>query len=378
MHGEKTRLLMGIPHPTARGGPPTHLPMLVDYFRGHSGYEIRTFYYGSKLFGTERGQRESVLRKIFITSSKIIEYVYVLCTFRPRIVHLNTSFDKLTIMRDLPFALVSKVFGRKLILKIHGNNPDLINTKNWIQIRMIKCIFWCATKIGVLSNAEKQVYRRQFGYSEKLVVTKNIVARDELTYQTTQYEKIENELYGLFVSRVEEMKGLQDLIRAMVKVRKEIPNFKLIVAGDGPDMKKCIGLADRLELDESITWLGYVDNLAVQSLYRQCDVFVFPTHYPEGMPMVLVEALKAGIPIITTEVRFAMSYLNDRVNCLFVDKGDTDDLSAKIINILNDPRLQTIMRRENPKIVDKFRKATVGREFEDIYQSMLIRHKVLG
>ena len=43
-----------------------------------------------------------------------------------------------------------------------------------------------------------------------------------------------------------------------------------------------------------------------------------------------------------------------------------------IINILNDLRLQTIMRRENPKIVDEFRKTTVGREFEGIYQSMLI------
>ncbi|HEX7494644.1 MAG TPA: glycosyltransferase, partial [Bacteroidales bacterium] len=95
---------------------------------------------------------------------------------------------------------------------------------------------------------------------------------------------------------------------------------------------------------------------------------------PEGMPMSLVEALRSGIPIITTRVRFAVNYLVENKNCLFIETGNIIDINEKISRILVDKDLQMNMKAINPKMVDNFSEEIVGNEFEDIYRQMLNRH----
>jgi len=369
----KIKLLMGIPHPNARGGPPTHLPLLVQYFSEQDGYEIKTFFYGSKEFGTDRGRREGIVRKIFVTSGNIVKYLFYLAAFRPDIVHLNTAFARLAIIRDLPFAILSRIFGVRLIFKIHGSHSAVVHTTNRIQRIMIQLFFWGAAKVGVLSDVERNEIIEQFGHEEELVIVKNIVDFRDPIFDVDLFEKQDDEIYGLFVSRIEYPKGLQDLLRAVPLITDQIPTFRLIIAGDGPDMPNCVELANSLGISYWVTWLGHVDNASLQSLYRRCDFFIFPTHYPEGMPMALVEALKSGIPIITTKVLFAVSYLTDSTNCLFARKYNPGDLAEKVVILFRNRDLQEMMRRENPKFIREFSQVDVGREFEEIYESMLGR-----
>lgn len=371
MRDSKIKLLMGIPHPNARGGPPTHLPHLVQYFSEHDGYKVKTIFYGSKEFGTDRGRSESIIKKLFVTSGTFIEYLFYILFFRPNIIHLNTAFARLAIIRDVPFAILSRISGNRLILKLHGSHSEVVHTTSRVQKVIVRLLFWSATKVGVLSNTERQEIVKHFGYEQKVVIVKNIVDFSAPNVSVELFKKHGSEVCGLFVSRIEYRKGLQDLIRAIPLVRAQIPTFRPIVAGDGPDMSNCIDLANRLGVSQCVTWLGHVDNLKVQSLYRQCDFFVFPTHYPEGMPMVLIEALKSGIPCITTKVSFAASYMTDRKNCLFAAKNSPNDLADKLISLYTNRDLQKTMRLENPRFVKQFSQKNVGGEFEKLYEYML-------
>jgi glycosyltransferase involved in cell wall biosynthesis len=92
---------------------------------------------------------------------------------------------------------------------------------------------------------------------------------------------------------------------------------------------------------------------------------------PEGMPMSLMEALKSGIPIITTRVRFAVNYLVENKNCLFIDAGDINDIADKINKLIANKDLQMKMKTVNPEIVSFFDKEIVGKEFINIYKEML-------
>jgi glycosyltransferase involved in cell wall biosynthesis len=203
------------------------------------------------------------------------------------------------------------------------------------------------------------------------VVVKNIVDLSDPIEPVNHFDGRDGEVYGLFVSRIERLKGLQDLLEAVPLIVEHVPTFKLIVAGDGPDLQNCIDMTKRLGISHRVTFFGHIDNFSVQSLYRKCDCFIFPTHYPEGMPMVLVEALKAGIPIITTKVLFALSYLTEFKHCLYVEKQDPNDLAEKVIRLVGNAELKRTMRREGSNFVRGFGKSVVGREFEAIYESML-------
>ncbi len=369
------RLLMGIPSKNLRmGGPITHLPYLVDYFAKHESYIIKTFDYGSKIDGGSLiDKKESITRKVINTIGVFTLFVFYVIKFRPNIIHLNTAFDKKSLLRDIPFSLFCYFFRCKLIFKLHGSSNDLIFSRKKVLILLIRMFFLGANKIGVLSELEKKDFTFNFKNTKKVIVVKNIVNKQSnITIPDTKYfERDPAKIYGLFVSRIIQGKGLDDLISAIPLINKNHPNFILVVAGDGPEKKALMDFAVEQNIDKQILWLGFVPNEELQCLYTSTDLFLFPSHLPEGMPMSLVDALRIGIPLITTKVRFALNYLEDNVNCLFIEMGNISDIANKVDKLLGETELANKMREQNPKMVERFSQHKVGKEFERIYEEML-------
>jgi glycosyltransferase involved in cell wall biosynthesis len=230
-----------------------------------------------------------------------------------------------------------------------------------------------ARKVGVLSEIEKDEFISKFGNADKLVVVKNIILTDILKTngEFSYFEKDAFKIYTLFVSRIVEGKGLKDMIRALPAILKTHHSFMLVVAGDGPEKDLCVNIANELNVNDSIIWLGFVPNEHLPKLIFRSDIFIFLSHMPEGMPMALVEALKFGIPIITTRVRFAVNYMDENKNCLFIDAGNINDIVEKTTELILNKDLQMRMKKVNPKIVENFSQSIVGKEFEMIYQQMI-------
>jgi glycosyltransferase involved in cell wall biosynthesis len=374
---KKVKILMGIPSKSIKmGGPTTHLPYLVDYFKNKQQYMIRTFIYGSKIDGGSLiNKSENILSKSINTLNVFFLFIYNIAVFRPHIIHINTAFDKKSLLRDIPFSLFSFLFRQKLIFKIHGSSYDLINTHSKFFLCLIRLFFLGAKRVGVLSEIEKNEFIKKFGHLKKMVVVKNMVLPNQTTdIDITEFNYFTKEpfnTYGLFVSRIIKGKGLDDVIRALPLVLKVNPHFNLLVAGDGPEKKSYLELAIELNVNESIIWLGIIPNNLLSNIYASSEIFIFPSHFPEGMPMVLMDALKSGIPIITSRVRFAVNYLEENKNCLFIDPGNIRDIAYKINGLIINKELQGKMKKFNPEIIKVFDKEIVGEEFINIYQDML-------
>jgi glycosyltransferase involved in cell wall biosynthesis len=358
------KILMGIPAPWLKGGPPTHLPLLVEYLEKETEFEIKTFYFGSQ----KRGGRESFLKKIFQTLKTLLKFVHLIVIFRPHVIHLNSAFDRTSLLRDIPFSLISKLARRPLLFKVHGSHNELLHTKNYILVFLIRIYFWGATKIGVLSELEKEEFIEHFGNAFKLIVVKNIVKGTD--NRLLKKEKINTKFDGLFVSRIEKGKGLEDLLEALQYVIKINPSFILAIAGDGKDLKQSKRLAEELNIQSNIEWLGYIQNNELKNIYAQSKIFVFTSHFPEGMPMSMVEALLHGMPIITTKTRFAISYLKEEENVLFIESHQPKQIAEKIIYLMNNIEIQNKMRKENNQFVQLFSQEKVGIEFSRIYNQM--------
>jgi len=362
---------MGIPSPKLKmGGPTTHLPYLVKHFENNIDFDIRTFEFGSKRDGgSQIHNKEGMVTKVLNTLGTFSRFVCHVILYRPDIIHINTAFDRKTVLRDIPFSIFCFLFGRKLIFKIHGSS-NLIHSRSRIYRYLIKLFFLGASKVGVLSDIERKEFIEHFGNVHKLIVVKNIVSGKTITDKHF-FSKIPDKTYALFVSRIIEGKGLEDAINSLPLILKTSPEFVLIVAGDGPELRNCMDLAKEKDLNNSIHWLGYISNNEIPALILSSDIFLFLSHLPEGMPMALVEALKYGIPVITTKVRFALNYLKDRNNCLFIEAGDINDISEKINLILTDIDLQNKMKMQNPKLAEYFNSEKVGTEFEMVYRNMI-------
>jgi glycosyltransferase involved in cell wall biosynthesis len=104
----------------------------------------------------------------------------------------------------------------------------------------------------------------------------------------------------LHVGRTVRTKGLRDAIRAMAKLA-DLPNITLDVAGDGEDMEACRKEAAALGVSSRIRFLGWTGPQEVERLTREADLFLFPS-FREPTGIVLFEAMRSGLPVITTNL----------------------------------------------------------------------------
>jgi glycosyltransferase involved in cell wall biosynthesis len=138
------------------------------------------------------------------------------------------------------------------------------------------------------------------------------------------------------VGRLVERKGQHDLIEAWPTVRSTQPAAQLVVVGDGPERSALAARADQLGVAASVHLLGRRRD--VPALLALFDVFAFPSHY-EGLPGALLEAMCAGLPIVTTPVDGAGELVTDGEHGLHVPPEDPAALADAIGRLLSDDAL---------------------------------------
>lgn len=144
----------------------------------------------------------------------------------------------------------------------------------------------------------------------------------------------------LYVGRIEERKGMNDLIQATKRLSEQGVDFKLTLVGHCNDHP---GLIAQLPpaFAQRIRFAGVVTDFErLVIFYREADLFVFPSH-DEGFPRVLYEAMAFGVPIVTTFVGSIPAVMRDGENCLRTEAKDPADLAEKIRLLLESQNMRT-------------------------------------
>ncbi len=142
----------------------------------------------------------------------------------------------------------------------------------------------------------------------------------------------------LTVARLYPWKQVDDLIRMAPRFSSDAT---LVIVGDGPDRRSLQALA--VALKASVVFVGAVDQTEVHSYLAAADVFVLNTRY-EGMSHVLLEARRAGAPIVTTDVVGNLEILESGSNALLVPYGDHPAMVAAVNHLLEDPEFAARLR----------------------------------
>lgn len=175
---------------------------------------------------------------------------------------------------------------------------------------------------------------------------------------------------AIFVSRLLSHKGLSDLLHAWaaVKARATRP-VKLRLIGDGPQADELRALALALDLGETIEFFGYCGDVPTE--LAKVDLFVLPS-YAEGNSNAILEAMRAGLPVVATRVGGASIQIGSEGERFLVPPGDRQALSDRLLELIEDDalrfRLGTAM---SARIKSMFTIDRVAAIYEQAYDLML-------
>ena len=170
----------------------------------------------------------------------------------------------------------------------------------------------------------------------------------------------------LFLSRFEKSKGVYELIAAFEQISNEFPELELIMAGDGSENDNLRMLA---KPNNKIKFIGYIEGKEKAELLLSCKIFVLPTYFPEGMPVAILEAMRAGKPILTSKAGGITENITAE-NAIMLDKITTDTVANGLRKLLKDQNLCQKMGENNLAYSKNFSAKVVSKEIEKLYEQI--------
>ena len=173
----------------------------------------------------------------------------------------------------------------------------------------------------------------------------------------------------LSVGNLYPVKGHSDLVAAVARLAARFPSLHLAIAGRGELAAALRREARAQSIDERVHLLGLRDDVA--DLLASADAFVQPSR-SEGLPLALLEAMFAGLPIVATRVGEIPAALADGAAGLLVDPGRPDELASAVERILGDAGLaRSLGARARARAAAEFDIATMAARYESLYAPAL-------
>jgi glycosyltransferase involved in cell wall biosynthesis len=166
------------------------------------------------------------------------------------------------------------------------------------------------------------------------------------------------------VGRLTKVKGYPYLLRAFKQIITKHP-ARLVILGKGEEEEKLKKLALKLEIDQSVAFLGSQTNPF--KYMSRSKILVLPS-LSEALPMVLLEAMACGVPIVSTSTPGSSELITQGINGLLVPVGDENSLAESIINILTHKTDANLLVQSGKKKINSFLIDNMIKEYEQTFK----------
>ena len=235
-------------------------------------------------------------------------------------VHLHTSAHGL--LRDAAFIAAALAARAPLVLQLHGGGFERLSS-GWLMRSLLEGVSCVITPCESLRAWVRSVAR-----NAHVLCVPSPVSIEPLPVETTRPNLV------LFLGRLAAAKGIFDLLEALAAVRAAVPDVRLVCAGDG-DRVAVARYAERLGVADAVRFTGWVGPSGKRALLESAAVFVLPS-YDEAMPISLLEAMSAAVPVIASPVGGIPEVVVDGVSGCLAAPGDTATLERLLCRLLLD------------------------------------------
>lgn len=203
-----------------------------------------------------------------------------------------------------------------------------------------------ASRIITVSDHDRQVaIRAGVARFDQLVTVRNGIRN---AAPERQVRRLSQPVRLVTVARLDNQKNHADLFKALAELRHA--NWVLDIIGDGPLEPSLRTMADSLGIDRQVNFLGLRKD--VPRLLAGAQVFILASHW-EGLPLSILEAMQAGLPVVATDVGGVSEALVDRETGFLVSCGDVSALKDRIAQLLEDEALRARMGQAGRRRYDQ-------------------------
>lgn len=304
---------------------------------------------------------------LFQLLKQILAFPLALKRENIQLVHQNLPFDPKGVSREFIINMWCRLIRVPVVLHVHGGKFLMNKTSNPLFLAFVKSMFQYSKAVVVLSDLEKETLHQLYKFDDAVVLYNSI---DTGYYLPTHSTPDQNHLPTLlFLGRIHESKGVEDIAHALRSLKEEI-DFRFILCGAGPmedffvhECQKILG--DRFE------FRGIVSGKQKLKAIEDSDVFLLPSRYGEGLPMALLETMSAGlVPVVTDDA--SMKYIiQHKINGIHVEKKNPVDLASKLKELLGDDTLfKTVSNNARKYVVERFDVKAYVKKLNHIYSGV--------
>lgn len=354
-------LLLG-PARTAVSGVSTHLNQLFASALS-SRFRLAQFQVGSE--GRTQGRAGTLLR----LATGPLAFAACLIRSKPRIVHINTSLLPKSYWRDIVFLALAKAMGRKVVYQVHGGVlPAEFFPGNRALTALLRRVLSWPDAVVLLARSEMAAYG-DFAPRARLFRIANAVSPGEADLRAERYNA-NRPLRIVYLGRLAADKGIFETIEAVKILRNRGIAVGLTIAGSGPASREIARAIEADRLGDRACLVGAVFGSAKQQLWREADVFAFPT-YREGLPYALLEAMAGGAVPVISPVGAIPDVVQDEVHGLLVPARDPQAVANALERLANDRALlHRLALAARERIVNQYSVARMADEFNALYASL--------
>lgn len=277
-----------------------------------------------------------------------------LSSYKPNIVHTHLS----ACVYCIPWILGHR---EKMLHTIHSTPKyELIEPKKKIMSFMYKI----GKAIPVAISKEIQyMMTEEYKLKNKAELIYNPVDVDKFYKNSEKYEGISLITAG----RLSKEKNQKLLIDAVKILSQEYQNFSLRILGDGPLRDELMAYVQNNELDKIVHFEGNVSH--VEDYFSKSDIFVLTSSY-EGLPLVILEAMAAQLPIVSTNVGGIKDIVTN--NGILVNSGNVNDLVNALKKLIEDKSLRKKLGDNSLKNVQKYDSGIIANQYIELYEKYSI------
>lgn len=364
---KKILIATGI-YPPDIGGPATIISFLANSLR-ERGFVVKVLTY-SKIPSIE--QEKEVYR--IIKNRLFSRLVYFLMMFK---LSLSANLVYVTDTYSVGYFayLIKVLIGKKYIVRFAGDSAwETATANSWTNDYIVdfqkntynqkierikkrrKIILTTADGIIAVSKFMSNLAELIGVKKEKIKVIYNAVDFIDWHYNNLPKQlksEYKDKKIILTACRLTRWKGVDGIIRVLADLKELASDIMLLVIGDGPERSNLESLAKDLGVADKVKFLGSVHYDITLNYMRAADLFVLNTNY-EGLSHTLLEAMTAGVPIVTTNVGGNPEVIEDGKSGLLVDYKNDAQLEAAIVKILQDNELAKRLSSEATKHLSDF------------------------
>lgn len=372
----KILMIYGNPYHSDYGGVNIHTKYLIKHLSKNEQIEIiqLTFDEISKVQQTESGKLYSLKRipfaSIFFPIQLVIDIYRLqkkIDQIKPDVIHLQSTVPT--------FSVLGSKIEKKIptIITLHGYLAE--EYRLYAGIKKIFYQFICAplekkalsTIPYIISVSPQMKDRIQPLTHSTIHVIPNGIDLNHI--KKIQPEPASGQQTVFYLGMLTKGKGVSDLIEAIAIIKKKIKNVHLFIGGNGPYESQLKKIVKDLHLDQSVTFLGFLDEYQKYAYMKSIDVFVLPSYW-ESFPMVILEAMGCGKPIISTNISGIPYAVTDQINGYLIKPGDIEALAEKIMVLLTNDELKQKMGEENLQKAKQFDWNEIAKKTVQIYQKI--------